>query len=123
MIGTDSSATRGAAVPLVTAVTVWRVGNGGIFFIWRSRPRRYTNLGQRMHAEAAQSIGIAAWLRGELRSTGLGLDVDEIHLDVGINGPTREFVRILVDQVNGHGYCARCKPHAVVASRVAHQFA
>ena len=119
IVGTDSAAR--SEVQFITAVTIWRVGNGGIHFWTRSEKTRCNPLRERIYQETIHSITLAQELRGRLKEK-LGDEFfwdDQIHIDVGENGPTREFIDGVVGMVRGYGFDAVIKPNAFGASAVA----
>ena len=119
IVGTDSAAR--SETNFVTAITVWRVGNGGIHFWTRSKQTKCHDLRDRIYRETIHSITLAQELRGRLKET-LGHEFfwdDQIHIDVGENGPTREFIDTVVGMVKGYGFDAVIKPNSFGASVVA----
>ncbi|MBI1957330.1 MAG: hypothetical protein HYS44_02635 [Candidatus Niyogibacteria bacterium] len=117
MIGSDSRAA--ALSEIVTAIAVWKIGNGGRYFWAKSPEERYATLRDRIYQEAMQSILLAQELRSALRDR-LG---DEffwnnqlaVHIDVGENGPTKELKEGVLGMVRGFGFEAFAKPDAVAA--------
>src|SRR3990167_2386986 len=119
IVGTDSAAR--SDVQFVTAVTIWRIGNGGIYFWTRSEKTICHDLRERIYQETIHSITLAQELRGRLKEK-LGDEFfwdDQIHIDVGENGPTREFIDGVVGMVRGYGFDAVIKPNAFGAAAVA----
>ena len=119
IIGTDSSARN--EVALITAITIWRVGNGGIHFWTKSEVMKFHGLRERNYKEAIQSITLAQELRGRLKDA-LGDEFfwdDQIHIDVGQNGPTKEMIKEVVGMVRGNGFEAKIKPESFAASNIA----
>lgn len=119
IVGSDSEAK--AETYFVSAVTVWRVGNGGIHFWTRSGKITCRSLRDRIYQETIRSITLAQELRGRLKQT-LGDEFfwdDQVHIDVGENGPTKEFIDGVVGMVKGYGFEAVIKPYAFGASVVA----
>ena len=119
IVGTDSHASD--TVSFVTAITVRRVGNGGIYFWTRSYKNKFPNLRERIYSEAIHSIMLGQEIRGRLKEE-LQDDFfwnDQIHIDIGENGKTREFIDAVVGMVKGYGFEAVIKPHAFGASAVA----
>ena len=121
IIGSDSAARN--PVPLVTAVTVRRVGNGAVHFWVNSEKKSFHTLRDRIYEEAMQSITLAQEFRSGLRDK-LGEDVlwddkIQVHIDVGENGPTRDLIDQVVGMVKGFGFEAVIKPGAFGASQVA----
>ena len=119
IIGADSSSHD--PVEIVTAVTIWRVGNGAIHFWIKQEPKRFATLRDRIYAETISSITLAQELRGCLKER-LGEEIfwnDQVHIDVGEHGPTKEFIDAVVGMVKGYGFEAVIKPYAFGASTVA----
>jgi len=119
IVGTDSHASD--EVSFVTAITVRRVGNGGIYFWTRSYKKQFPSLRDRMYAEAISSIMLAEELRGRLKDI-LHEDYfwnDQIHIDIGENGKTKDLIDGIVGMVRGYGFEAVIKPFAFGASAVA----
>src|SRR3989344_3397176 len=121
IVGSDS-ATRNP-VSLVTAVTVWRVGNGAVHFWVTSEKKHFHTLRDRITEEALQSITLAQELRSGLRERlgddSLWDDKIQVHIDVGVNGPTRDLIDQVVGMVKGFGFQAVIKPDSFGASQVA----
>src|SRR3990167_5106245 len=88
MIGSDSRASESSEV--VTAIAVWKIGNGGRYFWTKADERRYPTLRDRIYDETMQSILLAQELRSALRDRfGDEFFWDNqlaVHLDVGENG-------------------------------------
>ena len=120
IVGTDSEAS--SPVALVTAVTIWRVGNGAIHFWTSSEERKFATLRDRIWAEAINSITLAQEMRARLQQT-LGdeffWDGNEIHVDVGENGPTRDLIDGVVGMIKGYNFQPVIKPYSFGASIVA----
>ncbi len=120
IIGSDSQAASPTAI--VTAVTVWRVGNGAVHFWTTSEERPYAMMRDRIWAEAIRSITLAQEVRGRLEQT-LGDDFfwdgNEVHVDIGENGPTREMIDSVVGMIKGYNFVPVIKPYSFGASIVA----
>lgn len=119
IVGTDSVAKD--EVNFITAITVWRVGNGAIHFWTRSEKTKCGSLRDRIQRETIHSITLAQELRGQLKEK-LGDEFfwdDQIHIDVGENGPTKYFIDSVVGMVRGYGFEAVIKPFSFGASCVA----
>ncbi len=120
IVGTDSEAAESSA--LVTAVTVCRVGNGAIYFWTKLPPRRFGALRARIMQEALNSIMLAQEIRTRLKDVlkdEFFWDGNEIHVDVGENGPTKELVDGVVGMIRGYNFIPVIKPAAFGASSVA----
>ena len=121
MIGSDSRASELSKV--VTAIAVWKIGNGGRYFWTKTDDRRYPTLRDRIYDETMQSILLAQELRSALRDRcGDEFFWDNqlaVHLDVGENGPTRELKEGVMGMVRGFGFEAVAKPDGVAAFAIA----
>ena len=119
IVGTDSHAANETS--FITAITIRRMGNGGIYFWTRSQKEKCPTLRDRIYREAIHSIMLAEELRGRLKDE-LGDEFfwnDQIHIDVGRNGKARDLVDTVVGMVRGYGYEAVIKPYSFGASVVA----
>ena len=120
VIGTDSES--GERVSLVSAVTVWRVGNGAIHFWTRSEEKKFATLRERIWQEAINSITLAQEIRSRLQIAlrdEFFWDGNEIHVDVGENGPTKELMDGVGGMIKGYNFVPVFKPFAFGASVVA----
>lgn len=117
IIGTDSFLS--ADTLFVSAIIIHRVGHGGRYFYKKMRRRKIDNMRQRIFYETTLSIELASILQEKLNLNGFKKLPVEIHLDVGMNGDTREIVREVVGMVTGSGYAAKTKPVSYGASKVA----
>ncbi len=128
IIGTDSQAVNGE-VDFVNAIVVHRKGRGGRYF-WRRQERRYKTplaLKARMFSEAQLSIELAIELLAVLQNVLADAFIEiapqiEVHIDIGVNGPTRDMIKELVGLVKGSGFEAKIKPDAYAASTVADKY-
>lgn len=119
IVGTDSAAKD--EVNFITAITIWRIGNGAIHFWTKSEKTKCGSLRDRISKETMHSITLAQELRGRLKEK-LGDEFfwdDQIHIDVGENGPTKDFIDSVVGMVKGFGFEAVIKPFSFGASCVA----
>ena len=163
IIGTDSQALSSSS--LVTAITIWRVGNGAIHFWTRSEERKFATLRDRIWQEAISSITLAQEMRSRLQET-LGdefffdcnaihfwtrseerkfatlrdriwqeaissitlaqemrsrlqktlgdeffWDGNEIHVDIGENGPTKDLIDSITGMIRGYNFEPVIKPY------------
>jgi len=119
IVGSDSSMHQ--KVRFVTAVTIWRIGNGGIHFWTTSEQKISSDLRGRIYQETIRSITLPQELRGQLKDE-LGDEFfwdDQVHIDVGERGPTKDLIDTVVGMVKGYGFDAVIKPYAFGASTVA----
>ena len=117
IVGTDSQVRD--TVHFVTAVIIHRVGKGARYFYVRSQQDFINSLRQKIYYEASLSLGVSSRLAERLAQNGCAkLDV-EIHLDVGLQGETRDLIREVVGMIVGSGFDAKIKPDSYGASKVA----
>ncbi len=120
IVGTDSSA-RGTST-MVSAITVWRVGNGAIHFWTLGEARQYHGMRERIWDEALRSITLGQEVRVRLTDA-LGDDFfwegNEIHVDIGERGATRDLVEGITGMIRGYHFDPVIKPYAFGASVVA----
>jgi len=120
IVGTDSASAD--PTTLVSAITVWRIGKGGIFFWTESQKKTYKTLRDRIIAEAVASIMLGQELRSRLRDS-LGSeffwDGNEIHADVGKNGPTKDIAESIAGMIKGYDFEPVIKPYSFGAFAVA----
>lgn len=122
IIGTDSSENEGEAV-FVTAVVLYRVGKGGIYFYRRLRNEEIHGFKRRIFYETHLSLDVASRISHALSM----VDLEEyphleIHLDVGEEGRTKEVVASVIAYVNGNGFEAKIKPESFGATKVADKY-
>ncbi len=120
IIGSDSEASGLAHI--VTAVTIWRVGNGAIHFWTKSEEKKFGSMRDRIWQEAISSITLAQEFRSRLGDE-LGSDFfwegNEVHVDIGHNGPTKELIDGVVGMIKGYHFVPVIKPYSFGASIVA----
>ncbi|MDA8235776.1 MAG: ribonuclease H-like YkuK family protein [Clostridia bacterium] len=120
VIGSDSQS--GSNTCFVTAVIVQRIGNGARFYYQKKTQRVIKSLRQKIFYETSLSLELGCQIYQRLRQAGLNDIRVEIHLDVGLQGPTKELVREVTGMVNGNGFPAKIKPDAFGASVVADKY-
>lgn len=121
IVGADSQEHH-VGVNFVSAIVVHRVGRGGRYF-WKriSRPN-IKNLRLRIYEEANLSRELAERVV-ELLAKGHGLPYHlEVHVDVGVNGPTKTMINEVVGMIRGSGFEVKTKPEAYGASKVADRY-
>ena len=120
VIGSDSEASKFSTI--ITAVTIWRIGNGAIHFWTKSEEKKFGSMRDRIWQEAISSIMLAQEFRSCLRdalNNDLSWEGDEIHVDIGPNGPTKELIDSVVGMIKGYNFEPVIKPYAFGASIVA----
>ena len=119
-VGTDSQSYTGTNI--VTSILLYTVSKGGIFFTKKRRVMRFSNLSHKIYTEVGESIPIAEELRKYLRTS--GFTVSEVYdklivdIDVGEDGPTKQFINGVTGWVTGSGFKHRIKPESLASSRV-----
>ncbi|MEK7649771.1 MAG: ribonuclease H-like YkuK family protein [Patescibacteria group bacterium] len=125
VVGSDSEAAESGSAAFVTAIVVRKIGNGAIYF-WTRSAQEFHGLRDRIWKEAFFSITLAQEIRSTVREV-IGdevfwedrLEVRCIHLDMGLNGPTKSFIDGIAGMVRGFGFVPVIKPYSYGASVVA----
>ena len=120
IIGTDSEKAADKTADFVTAIVVYRVGNGGRYF-WRKidEDQKYHTLRDRITQEVLISLEIAKVLLGAMSKFEVPKFDFEIHLDIGDNGQTRTMIQELTGIIRANNFEAKTKPYSYAASKVA----
>ena len=125
VVGTDSEETvtpngHAGLAQFVSVITVHRVGRHGRYF-WKRIPDVKTfDRHDRMLKEAYFSLELAQRVVAQLRNKLSDRLYDfEIHLDIGLNGPTKSMIQEIVGMITGNGFTARIKPDSYAANKVA----
>ncbi|PIR92422.1 hypothetical protein COU01_01780 [Candidatus Falkowbacteria bacterium CG10_big_fil_rev_8_21_14_0_10_44_15] len=120
IIGTDSARLPTKAADFVTAIVVYRVGNGGRYFWRRFELGKFYTLRDRIIQEVLFSIETAKEVLEELKKNPSLPDWSfEIHADVGENGNTKVLIQEVVGMIRANNFEARTKPESYAASKVA----
>ncbi|MBX4206087.1 ribonuclease H-like YkuK family protein [Candidatus Microgenomates bacterium] len=123
VIGSDSQTKTVAGKPqidFVTAIVVYRRGNGARYFWKKEKVARKPILRDKIYTETMRSLETAQELVPELtKAMGKSKYDLEIHIDVGQVGKTRDMIKEVVGMVTGSGYVAKTKPDSWAASSVA----
>lgn len=127
IIGTDSKAGLNsgksshdkAVADFVSVIIVHKKGSGGIYFWSKQAIERIYSLKQRIQMEALRSLALAEKATEELISLGLVELNLGIHLDIGPNGPTKDFIAELEGMIKANGFRVATKPASWGASHVA----
>lgn len=121
VIGTDSER-RETGADFVSVVAIHRIRKGGRYFWLRSYDKKDLDLRNRIYKEATMSLALAqVLLEQELESNHISIfnNALEIHVDIGINGPTREMIKQISGMIRGSGFYVKIKPEAFAAATVA----
>ena len=128
IIGTDSKASsnsgklryeRRGFADFVSVIIVHKKGSGGIYFWSKQAIESIYSLKQRMQMEALRSLDLAEKATEELTALGLEELNLGIHLDIGPNGPTKDFIAELEGMIRANGFAVATKPASWGASHVA----
>lgn len=126
IIGTDSMGFRTKMADFVTAIVVYRIGNGGRYFWRRIELGKFHTLRDRIIREVLLSLEVAEIFLKEIenieRTTKLPKWTFEIHADVGVNGPTHVLIQEVVGMIRASNYEVKTKPESFVASHVADMY-
>lgn len=119
VVGTDSEL-HAERADFVSVVTVHRIGKHGRYF-WKRMPAiRAFDHHDRMLKEAVFSLDLAQRVVAALRERiSEHLYNFEIHLDIGLHGPTKTMISEIVGMITGNGFVARIKPESYAANKVA----
>lgn len=120
IIGSDSQCKNNQKeTDFVIAIIVHRIGGGGIYFWRRTIDKRKKALKQRIFEEAFMSLTTAQEVMDEFKKNGILKFDFEIHVDMGHNGATREWINEVVGIIRNNGFVVKTKPYAYGASKVA----
>ena len=126
-IGTDSMTYD--KTKFVMAITVHRIGKGGIFFwknFYEEKFKKY-QLFDKIYTETDISLNASKTFLELLKEKGIDIDETEIkirftvHVDVGNYGKTRDYIQTLVGMVHSYGYDCEIKPSSYAASSIANK--
>lgn len=102
-----------------TAIVIYKTGSGGTYFYYLTRENKrydmYNSMYNRLIKEAELSLETAKFLEEELQ-----LKRPEIHLDIGLNGKSKDIFNSLTGYVKGLGYDCKTKPYSFAATNIAH---
>jgi len=126
IIGTDSMGFQNKMADFVTAIVVYRVGNGGRYFWRRIELGKFYTLRDRIIKEVLLSLEIAELVLKEVQATEKNYPTPkwsfEIHADVGVNGPTNALIQEVVGMIRASNYEVKTKPESYAASHVADMY-
>lgn len=126
MVGTDSQTSD--STKTVVVIALHHVGYGGIFFYDVAHVRRIDNLGQKLLYETQLSLEYARKLIDafETLQETTGFDYEKamnfcIHVDAGMNGPSKKVIPEIVGWITACGYKVIIKPESFAASTIANR--
>lgn len=117
IIGSDSMVKTETC--FITAVIVHRLGKGARYFYRKKIQRKIKSLRQKIFYETALSLEVGGLVHKYFAEKGYAHLNVEIHIDVGMQGESKELIREVVGMVTGSGFTAKIKPEAYGASSVA----
>ncbi len=121
IVGSDSQARVGDA-DFVTAIIVHRMGKGGIYFWKKQKLHNQHSMQERIARETQMSLELAWQIRGDFQHNGLSAYEPEVHLDVGMEGVSRDMVKWVTGMILGSGFVFKIKPDSFAASSVADRY-
>lgn len=123
-IGTDSQNFKDTKV--VSVITAWREGHGGIYFSDIERINKIQNVREKLNYETQRSLTFADHIMSIFESDNKYEDLYMnsnfvIHVDAGNNnnGKTKELIPSLTGWVRSCGYECEVKPNSYAASSIA----
>jgi len=117
IIGTDSMVRDETC--FITAVVVHRLGKGARYYYRKIIQRKIKSIRQKVFYETALSLELGGQIAKFFSESGFEELQVEIHIDVGLQGETRNLIKEVVGMVTGSGFQAKIKPEAYGASSVA----
>ena len=120
IVGADSQL-RNRSTSFVIAISVIRQHVGGTFFYHQFKERHLPSLQERIYMEAFCAVGIASELRVYLKDRQIQMPIC-LHFDIGHNGPTNKFVKMLLCLAKANDFKASVKPYSFGASTIADKF-
>lgn len=121
IVGTDSQARTGD-VDFVNAIIVHRLGKGGIYFYRKQKLHNQHSMQERIARETQISLETAWQIRDAFQHNGLSAYEPEVHIDVGMDGISRDMVKWVTGMILGSGFVYKIKPESFAASTVADRY-
>ncbi|MST04204.1 MAG: hypothetical protein EXS49_01375 [Candidatus Pacebacteria bacterium] len=120
IIGSDSLLRSEKNADFVTAIVIYKVGNGARYF-WRriEGKKKFHTLRDRMFEEVLMSLDIAQKVLDFAKEFNAPKFSFEIHLDIGEKGPTRNVIQELTGMIRAMNFEPKIKPMSFAASNVA----
>lgn len=120
IVGADSHL-RNRSTSFVIAISIIRHQQGGTFYYHQFKERHLPSLQERIHMEAFCAVGVASELREYLKEKSICIPI-RLHFDIGYNGPTNKFVKLLLRLAKANDFEANVKPFSFGASTIADKF-
>jgi len=121
IVGSDSEAKTGD-VDFVSAIIVHRLGKGGIYFYNKRKLANQHSMQERIARETQLSLELAWKIRDSFQHNGLSAYEPEVHIDVGMDGVSRDMVKWVTGMILGSGFVYKIKPESFAASKVADRY-
>ncbi|MCO1601625.1 ribonuclease H-like YkuK family protein [Desulfosporosinus nitroreducens] len=121
-VGTDSQNSNITKVPVTVGIhkITNKVGKGGIYFYEIIEIKKINNIRQKIFYETNMSIELALKLSQTFEESNIPHEI-EVHVDVGYNGPTSQYVAEIKGWVKACGFQCVVKPDSYMASSVANR--
>jgi len=121
-VGTDSQNSNITKVPVTVGIhkIINKVGKGGIYFSEIKKVKKISNIRQKIFYETNLSIELALKLNHIFEESNTPHEI-EVHVDVGYNGPTSQYVAEIKGWVKACGFECVIKPDSYMASSVANR--
>jgi uncharacterized protein len=120
IVGADSHL-RSRSTSFVIAISIIRHHQGGTFYYHQFKERHLPSLQERIYMEAFCAVGVASELREYLKERYIDTPI-RLHFDIGYNGPTNKFVKLLLRLAKANEFEANVKPYSFGASTIADKF-
>ena len=127
LIGTDSQ--NFDKTKVVEVIAYHDVGHGGIFFYEITKVKLIRNISQKLYYETSLSLERAKSLMEALERyrDSTGFDFEKymnfcIHVDAGLNGPSKNVIPEIVGWIRASGYSVAVKPDSVAACSIADKY-
>ena len=122
-VGTDSEKNGNGTTEFVTAIVIYRVGNGGRYFWKRTEKGPFYILRDRIVQEVLFSLEAGRELVEALRQSEAVKEFHiEIHADIGENGATRTMMQEVIGMIRAYNFEPKTKPESYAASSVADKY-
>lgn len=116
-VGTDSEV-RENGIEFISVIVIHRVGYGARYFWKRTFLKKKYDFYSRLWQEAILSLNLSEELLKFLVDERLKFDF-EVHLDLGINGKSRNVIKEIVNLIKSYGLEVKIKPQSYAASKIA----
>ncbi|HWQ43848.1 MAG TPA: ribonuclease H-like YkuK family protein, partial [Desulfosporosinus sp.] len=121
-VGTDSQNFSYTKVPVTVGIHKIKnkIGRGGIYFFEILKVKKISNIRQKIFYETNLSIKLALKLSTIFENSNFPYEI-AVHVDVGYNGPTSQYIAEIKGWVRACGFQCVIKPDSYMASSVANR--